>query len=129
MLASAPSILLCEGFAERATAPVVSFVAPNAAMTAGLSVTVSGLSFSSRDATASVAIGLTSCDTTAWASATSVLCLVAAGSGPSILTSVTVHSVPGTRLGSFSFDGVFQRAGQRAACREGFDHEKRSLCL
>jgi len=86
-------------------APVVSFVAPNAAITAGLSLTMAGLSFGSLDVTPSTAIGLTSCATAAWASSTSVRCLVAAGAGPSILTSVTVESVVGTRIAGFSFDG------------------------
>ena len=84
---------------------MVSFVAPNAAITAGLSVTMAGLSFGALDVTPSTAIGLTSCETAAWASSTSVRCLVAAGAGPSILTSVTVESVVGTRIAGFSFDG------------------------
>ena len=90
----------------------------NAGMTAGHSLTVSGMSFGSLDTTPSVDMGLTSCKTAAWGSSTSVRCLVAAGSRPSILAGCTVHSVTGTGLGLFSFDGFFTFL--QAQCKDFF---------
>ena len=88
-------------------APAVSFVAePNAVMTAGHSVTVTGLGFATLDATASARVGVSSCTTAAWGSATSARCLMAAGEGSSKHVGLTVESVVGTRTVGFSYDGT-----------------------
>ena len=79
---------------------------PNAGMTAGWSITVSGLSFgASLDITPSSAVGLSSCGTAVWASATSVLCAVARGDGARHFAAATVYGVVGTRTATFSYDG------------------------
>lgn len=98
-------------------APAVSFVAePNAVMTAGHSVTVTGLSFATLDATASVLVGVTSCATAAWGSATSVRCLMAAGEGSSKHLGVTVETVVGTRSVGFSYDGTLGSEKSQRFC-------------
>ena len=87
-------------------APSVSFTAElNGVATAGYSVTVSGMSFGFLDVTASNRVGLTSCSSTSWASASSVVCLLAAGDGPLNDLQVTVEGIIGTRTRIFSFDG------------------------
>ena len=87
-------------------APSVSFTAElNGVATAGYSVTVSGMSFGSLDVTPSNRVGLTSCPSASWASASSVVCLLAAGDGPLNDLRVTVEGIIGTRTRIFSFDG------------------------
>ena len=94
------------------TAPAVSFVgSANVATTIGWSVTVSGVSFGALDTTPSSRVGLSSCVTASWASATSVVCLPAGGQGVShdaILTSV---AVAGTQTRVFSYDGALLACG------------------
>ena len=60
-----------------------------------------------------VYVGLSSCETAAWASATSVACHVAAGDGAGHLVTATVLGVVGTRTATFSYDG------ESASRREG----------
>ena len=87
-------------------APSVSFITElNGVATAGYSVTVSGMSFGALDVTPSNRVGLTSCSSTSWASASSVVCLLAAGDGPLNDLRVTVEGIIGTRTRIFSFDG------------------------
>ena len=89
-------------------APVVSFAdASNAASSASTVVTVSGVSFGGRDATSSARLGLSSCGTAAWASTTSVECIVVAGQGVGHAASVTVLGIVGTRTKVFSYDGAW----------------------
>ena len=88
-------------------APVVSFVAEaNVAVTAGWSVTVSGVDFGFADATPTFGLGLSSCLTTTWASATSAVCLVALGNGPLTEALATVSTIVGTQTSVFSYDGM-----------------------
>ena len=88
-------------------APVVSFVAEaNVAVTAGWSVTVSGVDFGFADATPTFGLGLSSCLTTTWASATSAVCLVALGNGPLTEALATVSTIIGTQTSVFSYDGM-----------------------
>ena len=89
----------------------------NVAMTAGCSVTLSGLSvFGDIDLISSSAyVGLTSCQTAAWASSTSVACHVAAGDGVSHLVTAIVMGVVGTRPATFSYDGASAPREQRLA--------------
>ena len=96
-------------------APSVSFIAElNAVATAGYSVTVSGVSFGSLDATPSSRVSLTSCVSAAWASASSVVCLLAPGDGPEKDVQVTVEGVVGTRTKLFSYDGEPSRDARLA---------------
>ncbi len=88
-------------------APVVSFVnEANVAVTAGWSVTVSGVDFGFADATPTFGLGLSSCLTTAWASATSAVCLMALGNGPLTEALATVSTIVGTQTSVFSYDGM-----------------------
>ena len=89
------------------TAPVVSFVAEaNVAVTSGWSVTVSGVDFGFADATLTFGLGLSSCLTSTWVSATSAACLAALGSGPLAEVLATVSTIVGTQTSVFSYDGI-----------------------
>ena len=77
----------------------------NGVSSGGCSVTVSGLSFGSLDATPSMRLGTTQCVTSAWASSSSVRCLLAAGAGAKRDVDMTVAGVVGTRTSIFSYDG------------------------
>ena len=88
-------------------APVVSFESElNGASTAGWSVTVSGLSFGSLDATPTSTIGLSHCVTATWASSSLVVCNHARGDGVAKVGMETVSAVVGTRTATFSYDGL-----------------------
>ena len=87
---------------------MVSFVLElNSVATAGWSVTVSGMSFGSLDVTPSNRVSLTSCMTASWASASSVVCLLAAGDGPQKDLQVTAVGIAGTRTKIFTYDGSY----------------------
>jgi len=88
-------------------APTVSFVDSfNAGMTAGWSVTVSGVSFgASLDTTPTSRLGLSDCGTAAWVSVTSVACFLTRGDGVVHQATVTAVGVVGTRTSTFSYDG------------------------
>ena len=87
-------------------APTVSFVdALNAAVTAGYSVTVSGIDFAASATTPTATVGLSGCLTAAWASASSVVCMAAASEGVGHDVRVTVEEIVGTRTATFSYDG------------------------
>ena len=91
----------------RAAAPVVSFVAEaNSAVTAGYSVTVSGLNFAVSATTPTSTIGRSSCTTTAWASPSSVVCMLGMGEGVDLELRMTVDGVVGSRTATFSYDGM-----------------------
>ena len=77
----------------------------NAVDTVGWSVTVSGVSFGTVDATPSSRLGLSSCLTSSWASATSVVCFPSGGEGPVMDSVLTAVGVAGTRTRRFSYDG------------------------
>ena len=88
---------------------MVSFVAEaNAVVTAGWSLTVSGLDFGFADATPTTGLGVSSCLTASWASATSAVCFAAMGEGPLAEALATVMSVVGTQTSVFSYDGISQ---------------------
>ena len=88
-------------------APVVSFsVEANAAVTAGYSVTVSGLNFGVDATTPTSTIGLSSCATASWASTSSVICMLSMSEGVSHELRVTVSGVVGSRTSGFSYDGA-----------------------
>ena len=96
-------------------APVVSFVSEaNIAVTAGW-VTVSGLDFGFVDATPTAGLGMTSCVTSTWASATSTVCRAAPGNAPLSYVLVTTATIVGTQTWAFSYDGMRLVAWQLAA--------------
>lgn len=75
-------------------------------MTAGWSVTVSGLNFgASLGTTPTSGLGRSECGTTSWASATSVACFLSRGDGAEHASTMTVESVAGTGASTFSYDG------------------------
>ena len=85
----------------------MSFVAEaNSAVTSGYSVTVSGLNFAVSATTPTSTIGLSSCGTAAWASASSVVCMLSMGEGVSHELRLTVAGVVGSRTATFSHDGT-----------------------
>ena len=89
----------------------MSFAAEaNAVVTAGWSVTVTGISFAPLTETASARVGLSSCGTASWASGTTVVCLLAQGYGTAAMVLATVAGVVGTRTALFSFDGAQRRS-------------------
>ena len=88
-------------------APVVSFVLEaNSVLTSGYSVTVSGMNFAASTTTPTSTIGLSSCATSAWASTSSVVCMLGTGEGVSHELRVTVAGFVGSNSASFSYDGV-----------------------
>ena len=79
----------------------------NAGMTAGWSVTVSGVSFgASLDTTPTSRLGLSNCGTAAWVSVTSVACFLTRGDGIEHEATVTAVGVMGTRTSTFRYDGT-----------------------
>ena len=87
----------------------------NAVMTAGWSVTVSGVSFgASLDTTPTARLGLSDCGTAAWVSVTSVACSVTRGDGVEHVATVTAVGVVGTRTSTFSYDGDARRSPRGA---------------
>ena len=110
VLRSSVSAAVDSAFSEAflpGAAPVVSFVAEaNVAVTAGWSVTVCGADFGFADATPTFGLGLSSCLTSTWVSATSAACLAALGNGPLADVLATVSTIVGTHTSVFSYDGV-----------------------
>ena len=93
--------------ALRAAAPVVSFIAEaNSAVTAGYSVTVSGVNFAVSATTPTSTIGLSGCNTAAWASSSSVVCMLGMGEGVNHELRITVAGVVGSRTATFTYDGM-----------------------
>ena len=88
----------------------------NGVTSGGYSVTVSGLSFGSLDVTPSMRLGTTLCATSAWASSSSVRCLLVEGAGTMQDVDMTVAGVIGTRTSIFSYDG--QRSTKNVALRK-----------
>ena len=98
---------VCDWAAAAWPAPVVSFSSEaNAAVTAGYSVTVSGLNFGVAATTPTATVGLSSCATASWASTSSVVCRLLGGEGVGHELRATVAGVVGTRTAGFSYDGA-----------------------
>ena len=97
--------------------PAVSYSKENVALTAGMSVTVTGLSFGSVDFTVSGVMSAALCTTARWTSQTSVGCLTGSfGAITSDAVQVTVGAVAGTQVFGFTFDGpVVSYAGMNMA--------------
>ena len=77
----------------------------NSGVTSGYSVTVSGLNFGVFATTPTSTLGLSSCATAAWASTSSVVCMLSPGEGVSHELRATVAGVVGSRTATFSYDG------------------------
>ena len=77
----------------------------NAAVSAGYSVTVSGLNLGVLKTTPTLTVGQSSCATATWASTSSVVCMLDGGEGVGHDLRVTVAGVVGSRTSGFSFDG------------------------
>ena len=108
--------------ALRCPAPVVSFVVDtNIVATASFSVTVSGVSFGSLDATPSSRIGTSSCKTTAWVSGSSVACLLSLGVGTGLAAQATVSAVAGTQTTVFTYDGAAFNVPFAASQQQRYD--------
>ena len=104
----------------------MSFVAEsNTGVTSGYSVTVSGLNFGVAATTPTSTIGLSSCATAAWASTSSVVCMLSMGEGVGHELRMTVAGVVGSRTTTFSYDGkdsakqLFARLAGPVAARQG----------
>lgn len=76
----------------------------NAALTSGASLTVFGVNFAVNSPSATLYVGKTACQTSAWATATSVSCLVSSGSGASLNIVMDVNGQIGSKTGSFTYD-------------------------
>ena len=92
-------------------APIVSCLAPvNSAVSTGGIVTVSGLSFGhgiTADPTATAAVSVSNCVTTAWSSATSVVCGISShATSAQKFDGVTIATIVSTGVSGFTFDGV-----------------------
>ena len=89
-------------------APVVSTVSANAAPSGGGTVTIGGLSFGVAGPTATASLTAADvCGSSAWTSATTVVCAAQAYGGTAVLrTLVSVSGVAGTLPGQFTFDGT-----------------------
>jgi hypothetical protein len=88
-------------------AAVATNLAPvNAPISGGASITVQGFNFMSKNTTPTVRIGNPICTTLAWTSVTAVYCDLYpnSGSGPLITTGLTMSSMSGTYIKSFTFD-------------------------
>jgi hypothetical protein len=108
--------------ADGGAAPVVSFVAEaNSAVTSGYSVTVSGLNFGVSTTTPTATVGLSSCATAAWASTSSVVCMLSMGEGVEHELRATVAGVVGSRTATFSYDGKQAAGHVCGTCGRG-DH-------
>ena len=96
-------------------APVVSTVSTNAAPSGGGSVTISGLSFGVVGPTATASLTAADvCGSSAWTSATTVVCAPQAFGGSAVVrTAVSVSGVAGTLAGQLSFDGAIRRHRSR----------------
>ena len=79
---------------------------PNLVLTAGGSVTIGGLSFGGSAVTPTASLASAdACGSSAWTSATTVLCAPPVYGGWAVRTAVSVSGVAGTLTGQFSFDG------------------------
>jgi hypothetical protein len=85
-------------------APFMSFPMLNVANTGGTSVTVVGLNFAFSDFTATASIGTEICSTTAWSSSSTLSCVTEAIERGDASTRITLTSVVGTGVASFTFD-------------------------
>ena len=79
----------------------------NIAPTGGASMSISGLSFNSIDASPSASLELSvECSSASWTSATMVTCAPTYYRGGTARIGMTLSTVVGTDVGSFSFDGA-----------------------
>jgi len=77
---------------------------PNGAVSGSTSVTVMGSNFGMENFSPTITIGRSACQTTMWATDTSLVCGLMPGSGPSQTVTAMVTSVYGTTVSQYSFD-------------------------
>ena len=125
-----PTTLMAEGTEYHGKAPLGSagspfmtaFSPPNAAMSGGVTVTISGLSFATSDYTATVSTVTAEgpfCTTTAWTSGSSVQCNLpstSVGKAQKLYYRGEVQSDSGVRA-SFTFDSASRRRAASPASR------------
>jgi hypothetical protein len=84
---------------------VTALTQANAPTTGGKSMTIQGHNFAVIDSTVTSLIGVSSCSTTSWTSASVVMCLLgAASAGPDYQVAVTLGGLIGTKQKVFTFD-------------------------
>jgi len=94
--------------------PVVTSYGRNSPSTGGISLTISGLDFSTIDFTSSASIGQSLCATASWASSTSVSCYAPQGYGSALAITLTVANTVGTQASVFTYDSpVMTSVGTR----------------
>ena len=92
----------------------------NVAPTGGASARLSGLNFNSIDLTPTTSLELSvSCSSASWTTATMLACEPASYRGGTAQICVTLNTVVGTGLGSFSFDGAHADRFGRPPVAEG----------
>jgi hypothetical protein len=86
-------------------APVVTRSAmSNAPTSGGAELTVNGINFGMSDATPTIRLGSSTCQSSLWLSNTAASCLHSEGAGFNQLMAVTVDGVPGTVSYGFTYD-------------------------
>ena len=132
-------------FAVTYDAPIITWSTPANLPTttkqdALMTVTISGINFGYTDSTPESYIGVSYCQTTTWTSATNMQCQAVEGSGPArsiiarLFQGAGSGKYWGTRLASFTFDGMHGRARSASAtscvsdaCAAGFDSTRGQL--
>jgi len=94
---------------------VTSLMAANGPTTGGSTQTLWGSNFGSTDSTASMSIGATPCTTLSWVTTTSLMCRQPAGTGAANAVIISISTVVGTLLSSFTFDGALGSCRLRCA--------------
>jgi hypothetical protein len=85
--------------------PVISaLMRPNAAQTGQTSITLVGANFGGADLTVTTNMGASICDTTSWTTASMVRCRITRGSSKLNSAVLTIGSLVGTAMKSFSYD-------------------------
>ena len=84
---------------------MASYSLSNAATSAKLSVTVTGLSFGDTDFSPTTMFNQQSCSCLSWIATTTVSCLLQSDAGADASVVVTVGAVAGTAASKFTFDG------------------------
>jgi len=85
-------------------APVLTTTTTNGALSAGTLITVGGLNFAVVDITISAQLSSTICATSTWTTASSITCRLAAGAGLVSSVALSLGSIAGTSLSTFTYD-------------------------
>jgi hypothetical protein len=85
-------------------APALTALVRNAPTESSATLSLRGVNFAMSDPSASIRIGLTSCQTSSWVSTTAVLCLTPDGYAVQHTAAITIDGVPGSATQVFSYD-------------------------